>query len=624
MGKYKNEIEQFIYEICYRPIWEKVYTYILEHPLSLDLSYSRIKYPDSAALEDMMLEYPSNIRINEDTLLFDAVVSCSINLTENSYNGTKSHDLSQWLIVSCEAVIKECLESIAITKVSNYTQNRNKKTDGFAVSRNIVPIIYKKDLESEATSFLAKYYPQALDKPMAVPISEIAENLGLTIIQGHKITNDFSIFGQICFSSGKSELYDLFHCTQQEVDVKRGTIIIDVNTYWKRNIGCANNTIAHEVFHWHKHRIYAAIKNILRNEKFIACRCPSDMKYPSEKEEWTDEQIMEWQANNLAPRILMPINQFQSKTKELYARYDYENTPLKIAVLTCIADELAKFYSVSRQSALIRMIETGFKEASSVYQYDEKSKYHSYVSESDVFFEYSNNPDFRETIDSGLFKYVNGYFVINDSLYIEESPSSEYCLTDYAWANLSDCTLQFSWQSVKNNSHKHLPLEFLHRANATQDVSKYNPTHENDAIINRAAELKLNREKFERQNAARKMTSINKTCWQMIFEIIEEQNMSKVHFCNLTGLGEEVYRKAEKNINTKPSLRTIVAIARGLGLELDTTEILLKLAGHAFDESDEHQALKFCITTYSRRPVEEANDFLESYDYSPLGSKQLK
>ncbi len=61
------------------------------------------------------------------------------------------------------------------------------------------------------------------------------------------------------------------------------------------------------------------------------------MVYPDEKDEWTDERRMEWQANNLAPRILMPIQTFTVKV-----------------------DELADFYGVSRQSALIRMTETGY------------------------------------------------------------------------------------------------------------------------------------------------------------------------------------------------------------------------------------------------------------------------
>lgn len=56
MSKAQNEIEEFIYKICYRPIWESVNNYIALHPTALNLSMARIKYPDTALLLDMLLE----------------------------------------------------------------------------------------------------------------------------------------------------------------------------------------------------------------------------------------------------------------------------------------------------------------------------------------------------------------------------------------------------------------------------------------------------------------------------------------------------------------------------------------------------------------------------------------
>ena len=145
---------------------------------------------------------------------------------------------------------------------------------------------------------------------------------------------------------------------------------------------------------------------------------------------------MEWQANNLAPRILMPIQTFKIKVDELYKQYDYENTPLKLAVLTCIADDLASFYGVSRQSALIRMTETGYMEAKSVLQAINEKDWHSYVSREDVFYEYSTNEDFRKLLDSGKFRYVDGYVVINDEKYITTDDKGKATLSEYAWDNL--------------------------------------------------------------------------------------------------------------------------------------------------------------------------------------------
>lgn len=575
-------------------------------------------------LLDMMLEYTNNISIDEDTLHFDAIISCTIELQQNDdYKGTLTWETSQWIIASCEATITDKLDRLKITDVHTWTKGKKPVASGISASNNIVPVLYKKDLDAEATAFLEKYCPQALLEPMPVPIEKIAtEELHLTVLQGHRITDDFSIFGQICFSKGKVLVRDIFKCSETEMDVNRGTILIDAYTFWERNKGCANNTLAHEVYHWHRHRLYAAIKQILRNEKFIAHRCPSNMSYPSEYEEWTDEQRMEWQANNMAPRILMPIQTFKIKVDELYQKYNYDDNTLKAAVLTCIADELAKFYGVSRQSALIRMKETGYPEAQLVLQQLEEQENHAYISREDVFYEYSTNESFRELLDSGKFKYVDGYIIINDKKYIQKDESGKYTLTKYAWDNLEECTISFTWKRIKHSAAKgHLPEEILHRANDEQEVSTYDKK-QNTSVTKLSDELQKKRSRFEINEGIHNISTNGKTCWEYIFDIINYKGLSKVHFCNLTGLGEEVYRKAEKNIKTDPSVRTIVAIACGLDLDIETAEKMLSLAGRSLRESDEDRALKFCITGFAGQSIEERNDFLESYGYKTLGTKE--
>lgn len=621
MVTYNNEIEKFIYTLCCQPMREAANRYISEHPYVLNLSYSRIHNPDYA-IENMNLKFVKNIRIDEDKLLFSAIVSCTINLTEETMSVTAMNEICQCLDISCVAVVTDKLESISITNISEYTSGHSEKTDSQAISKNIVPILYKKDLDDEASSFLQKYFPEALNKPMAVPIANIAKNMGLEIIQGNRLTDDFSIFGEIYFTAGKVTVYDPFKVSSTTINVKRGTILVDAYTFWKRNIGCVNNTIAHEVYHWYKHRMYAAIKYTLYGKNFIACRCPSNMVYPQWDQEWSDVERMEWQANNIAPRILMPYCTFRKKVDDLFLKYDYKNSSMKAEVLKAVAEELRKFYGVSRQSVLIRMMETGYNDAAIIYQYDDASHHHSYLSQQDAFYAYHTSKEFRDLIDSCLFRYADGHFVINDKKYIKKCGNSKYTLTDYALANLKECTLQFTWQPIHvDEVEEHFHFELLQRPNSDQKILKYDSKNSAE-VVQLSNILQRKRNEFERQSAVRKITGINKTCWEVIFEILQSRGISKSHFCALTNLGEEVYRKAEKNIGTKPSLRTIVAIARGLDLDIGTTEKLLQLAGHAFDESEEHQALKYCITGFSGMSVDDANEFLESYNYEPLGSKQ--
>ena len=447
--------------------------------------------------------------------------------------------------------------------------------------------------------------------------------MGLTIIQGKCITDDFSVFGQICFSAGQVQVYDLFKCHQYPIDVQRGTILIDAYTFWERNLGCVNNTIAHEAYHWHKHRMYAAIKHILHSERFAACRCPAHAVYPQDNMPWTDEQRMEWQANSVAPRILMPLSAFKMKVAELYKKYDYafiESKPNKL-ILEVITEELASFYAVSRQSVLLRMQEAGYPEAMTSYKYESSEKTHYSVNEEDAFFAYSTSSTLRDLLDSGLFTYVQNYFVINDPSFVSQDNNGRLRLTAYALEHLDACALSFSWVEASKAEHSSLPVVLMHRANASQKVSAFAPK-DNQAIIALSEQLQKKRTEFEQQNSAHRLATPQMTGWELMGAIIKQRNMSIPHFCSLTGLDEVVYRRATKGATTRPSLDTIMAFACGLDLDLKTTEKIMQLSSHAFDESDLHRAYMFCITGFSGRPLDERNEFLESYGFEPLGSKE--
>lgn len=110
MSKYTNDIEQFIYEFCYQPLWDSVNSFLYNHLYTLGLSFSKIKYPDSASLSSMMLEFPTNIMINEDNLIFDAILSCSVHLEQDDYVSARYCDFDAWLRVSCCTTITDQLE----------------------------------------------------------------------------------------------------------------------------------------------------------------------------------------------------------------------------------------------------------------------------------------------------------------------------------------------------------------------------------------------------------------------------------------------------------------------------------------------------------------------------------
>ena len=127
----------------------------------------------------------------------------------------------------------------------------------FVEQKSLVPIIPKNKFDDIATEFLNRYCPEALKKPMPIPIIDIAKKkMGLRIVPDFHLSEDFSVYGQMCFTSGKVPVYIKEDDEFVDIKVKRGTMLIDPDTLFERNIGCLNNTVAHECVHWYKHRYY--------------------------------------------------------------------------------------------------------------------------------------------------------------------------------------------------------------------------------------------------------------------------------------------------------------------------------------------------------------------------------
>ena len=230
------------------------------------------------------------------------------------------------------------------------------------VTKNLVPVISKAQYDDEATDFLSQFCPEALEKPMAVPIYEIARNkMGLTVLE-HRLSEDFSVYGQMCFTGGIAEIYDKEEDEYREIKVGDGTMIIDPDTYELRNIGCTNNTVAHESYHWFRHRNYHILRSMLDGVQSVALRCPAEEQVERYHKKQSDEYWMERQANGIAPRILMPVQ----TVAQMYAWFmgkSSHNLFVDKGLMPAekwVVEQMASFYKVSKQSAEIRLSELGY------------------------------------------------------------------------------------------------------------------------------------------------------------------------------------------------------------------------------------------------------------------------
>lgn len=68
-----------------------------------------------------------------------------------------------------------------------------------------------------------------------------------------------------------------------------------------------NNTIIHECVHWERHKMFFELMRLLSHEcHSISCKIIEI--YGKDKTKSTPLDWIEWQANTLAPKILMPVS----------------------------------------------------------------------------------------------------------------------------------------------------------------------------------------------------------------------------------------------------------------------------------------------------------------------------
>ena len=103
------------------------------------------------------------------------------------------------------------------------------------------------------------------------------------------------------------------------------------------------------------------IMEALKEGRAVAQRCPVEAKDESFKDVWTDVDWLEWQANGIAPRILMPKETIADGFQMIIDR-SKKNKFVSAGLISkskWILEQFAGFYQVSQTSAAIRLTELG-------------------------------------------------------------------------------------------------------------------------------------------------------------------------------------------------------------------------------------------------------------------------
>ena len=507
--------------------------------------------------------------------------------------------------------------------------------------------VYRDTYDKVATDFLTHYgCAQYLTTPMPVPIFDIArKRVGLTVRTSQQLSENCDVLGTIAFFDGDVEVYDPGTKSYIAYAVKRATVLIDCTI---ANEGRANNTMAHECVHWHIHRHYFNLLHKKVDSADIAFRCPARISDGDEATQ--DEERMEKQARGVAPRILMPKVATKKKLQEIFEMHGYrDDMDNRFGVLTDIVDELAAFFHVSKQSAKYRMVDLGFlsfDDAQEIYPYERNPAIWDFaehpltvkttsrpltrhISHEHAFSEFSKNDGFRELLQSGMFRYVDNAFVINDPKYVHRADDGIYKLTAYAINHPQECTLLFEYTvsvTIDPSKFQSSMVGFLTRVETDyKKLPRYYPNVQNDTVYDtaKAKEQAIQKalqnvhEEFGKFMTSRQAVAPATSFWERVEQIREAKGFSKNKFKNLSGLDDQTVSRLGKGGTV--TMRTGIAACFGLDLDVSESKELLALAKLALGKDKESLAYEYVLSTFQGCSLDERNDVLQTVGVKHIG-----
>ena len=488
------------------------------------------------------------------------------------------------------------------------------------LSQDMVPYIRYEELDDYAESILERYYPEALNGSEVVNPDILVKRLGLKKIED-SIAESGAVFGRIYFVDAEVPYYDWMDGSPKSCSVKAGTIFVDPNVFFLRNIGALNNTIVHECIHWILHRKAFELQRLLGNKDITRIECAVDGTTRGAK--WDALSIMEWQANALAPKIQMPREAFSKKAEENFAKYSDSNV---CDVIETVIVELSEHFKVSKLAAKIRFVELGYDEAIGAFNYVDGHyvRPHAFkkgildvdqtftIPAQDAAIERAINPALHKLTENGDYLFIENHYVYNAPLYVQHNANGHLELTDYARSHMDECCLIFDMKVTSEYGKNYQTMCYLNRgdSNVTFEI-KFNNGYENAP---QERQIAMRKKQMEEDLAIfKKMTNDPEQCIKLLLKWRKE---------TFTSLGDEIDRDP-KTISriargeTDATVETAVLICFGLNLPPVISKKLLEVLGCELNLNKlEHQWIYDALRVKYPESVYAAKEYLALYGVS--------
>lgn len=450
--------KEYVEEKYYDYLYSKLKYYIFDNKSNISFRLKNIDTVHYVEVEDAYFKkfYVHNYSKNQVGI--SIIIEVEATLKEykcGEYNF--DHDYP-WFLVKCRCDFTDKISNFKIVSIEHYD---GLDKEQFGLTDNLIPYIKKERLDDYAATILQSVYPEAL-KGSPIDPYEFARRLKLNIKE--VLFKDKNKMGTIYFAEHKVKTNKGIIKT-----IPANTIMVSKKARLFGFEGSNNFTIMHECVHYILHKRAFQLERLF-NKKAKSIECYTDGSGVTNANtsaiDW-----MEWQANNLAPRLMMPADQFKNKVLEYLDNYrlthetnDYLNYYEKLM------HDLANYYGASIESVKIRLIELGFEfPLGCLITVDGKpvmphtfskgalAKNETYsISEADAAMysfteKYINN---NSLIDAYI--YVDSHLCINHSKFITKNEFGRIVLTDYARHHMDECCIKFELDIPKKIGHQEM------------------------------------------------------------------------------------------------------------------------------------------------------------------------
>ena len=593
----------------------------------LDYMSAKVK-EKKATLSDIEIQNVVHIeQVDDGAISFSVIVSCDI---EHSVSSTgKVSFTEKWIDVKCKVLLGVELTDFEIMHIKECEQQEDSDSDKY--SGELVPIISRDAFENEATEFLEKYYPLALQEPVSVPIRRIAEDMGLSIVEESLLSSELDVFGLVVFEDGNIKDKNKNIVIR---NAKRGTVLIDPRVYYERTLGTVNFTIAHECFHWHRHQPYHALMKMLgANDelgKIIQCSIGSNSK---DSEKWKAIDWMEWQANGVAPHILMPTSTAKIKVTELIEKYQIHFDGADGYRIEEMISELADFYGLSKQAVKMRIREMGYAKIDGAFTYvngqyvtpfsfdaSALSDNQSFtISSADLFKAYCLNKEFRKAIDTGRFVYIEGHVCLDNEKYIVR-PDGQIKLTQYALSHIDECCFVFdkgySYESKYQGQKYYTQMMYKTPEQPNAQEYSFELNAHNKILLSQIQGA---------SKSANAMRLYPGAFSETLVRLMKERKLSNKKLADASLVGERTIQRLRNDEEYPTTVQTVLGLCYGLKLSVPEAEMLVgKTDFNIKPTNSQNYAYRCALSACAENSIYEINEMLESCGYIPFGSSNLE